>query len=229
MVARGVEVLVRPAMTVGWRRRTRADGWSVSAQQASRWGAVPASAGMIGPADPSATLVLRGDGEGGRGQYVAQLICGTVTLATALGYFAFVLALTAGTDEFGSNLGFAIFETALFLVVPIMIFGQALAHRHRVRRLAGTEVWVSPRGVAYVCAAGCFGVPWPAVRWIGFRGRGAGFLCVEARGWTGPVSRLGAWWRGTRTLQIRLDGIDRAAVAQTIHAATGVSVAVPPG
>ena len=183
----------------------------------------PGGQGMIGPADPSATLVLRGDGNGGRTVYRVQLILGCVLLLLPIGVALFLLSLTPGPDA-------GLITGNLFACFPTFTaFSQVVAHHVYVRRLAGTELWLSPHGVAYACASGCFGVPWPAVRWIGFRGRGAGYLCVEAVGWKGPISKLGVWWRGTRTLEISLAGADRMAVSHAIHAASGAHVAVPPG
>lgn len=174
---------------------------------------------MIGPADPAATFVLRGDGNGGRTQYRVQLICGFVLLIMLVSESTVMLSLGMDTYVFLPSLTPQIF-------FPILLFSQAAAHARRVRELRGTELWMSPHGVAYACPAGTFGVPWPAVRWIGFR-HGGTVLCVEAAGWTGPVSKLGSYWKGTRTLEVDVD-TDPPTVAARIHAATGIQVALQP-
>lgn len=174
---------------------------------------------MIGPADPDATLVLRGDGNGGRTHYRIQLIFGSVFLVMVVSEAMVMVGL--GTDAYPLLL-----SATPQILFPILFFSQAVAHAQRVRELRGTELWMSPHGVAYACPAGTFGVPWPAVRWIGFR-RGGNVLCVEAVGWKGPVSKLGSYWKGTRTLEVDVD-TDPPTVAARIHAATGIQVAPQP-
>ena len=174
---------------------------------------------MIGPADPQATLVLRGNGNGGRTQYRLQWIFGSVFLAVLVSESLVMVGL--GMDA--SPLLLSVTPQILF---PILFFSEAAAHAQRVRKLRGTELWMSPNGIAYACPAGVFGVPWQAVRLISF-GRGGTILKVEASGWTGPVSKLGNYWKSTRTLEIDLDA-EPAAVAARIQAATGIQIALQP-
>lgn len=173
---------------------------------------------MGGPVDPYAVLVLRGDGNGGRTLFRVQVILGIVFLVIELAWGGFVVSLGA---EAGLGVNWLGFVPAFLL--PILILAQAVAHQLRVRRLRGTEVWVSPQGVAYACADGWFGVPWRAVSWVGF-GRGGTVLCIRAIGWRGPVSKLGSLWQSTRTLEVGLGGTDPATVAQNIHAVTGIHI-----
>lgn len=192
-------------------------GWQTGAP---RGGVAPGGLG-IGPADPSARPVLRGDGNGGRTVFKVQIVLGPILLAFAVAVLVFVLSLDSPAS------GPLVIEAIAASVPAIVLVAEAVAHTVRVRKLAGTELWISPHGVAYTCAAGCYGVPWSAVRWIGFRGRPGGRtdrLCVDAFGWRGPVAKLGSAWRTTRTLEINLSGTDRRTVAQAVHAAGGVSI-----
>ena len=173
---------------------------------------------MIGPADPQATLVLRGNGNGGRTIYTVQLVLGCVYLLMIMAQTSLYLSLSMGGTSW------MIAMPQIFL--PILMFSQAAAHAQRVRELRPTELWMSPNGIAYACPAGVFGVPWQAVRRIGF-GRKGTVLCVEASGWQGPVSKLGSYWKSTRTLEIDLDA-EPAAVAARIQAATGIQIAPHP-
>ena len=170
---------------------------------------------MIGPADPHAKLGLRGDGNGGRGVFWVQLIVGSVGLVLLLGLFGLDVAATGEWT--------IAYSTVPSLFVPLVLFVQANGHQRRVSRLRGTELWVSPGGVAYACTDGVFGVPWPAVVWMGF-GRGGTVLCVTARGWQGPVAKLGPYWKSTRTLDVDLNGTDPGQVAAQIRTATGIDI-----
>jgi len=168
---------------------------------------------MIGPADPDARLILRGDGNGGRANFRAHLIIGSVILAIATAWTVLVLSTVP--------LGPLWITLATMYLPAITLFAQAAAHHKRVRRLLGTELWLSPHGVAYACADGTFGIPWTAVTRIGFR-RNATALCIEARGWRGPIAKLGSAWSSTRTLEIALHDTDPVALTQHIHATTGI-------
>lgn len=173
---------------------------------------------MIGPADPAATLVLRGDGNGGRTIYRVQLILGSVYL---------VIVLAQGMIYMGLSMGSTVWAVATpQLFLPIILFSEAAAHARRVRSLRPTDLWMSPNGIAYACSAGVFGVPWQSVRRISF-GRNGTVLCVEAFGWQGPVSKLGSYWRSTRTLEVGLDA-DTVTVAGRIQAATGIQISPQP-
>lgn len=173
---------------------------------------------MIGPADPNATLVLRGNGNGGRTIYKVQLILGSVYLALIAAQSMLYLGLSMG------GTAWMIAMPQFFL--PIIWFSQAAAHARRVRELRPTELWMSPHGIAYACPAGVFGVGWQSVRQIGF-GRGGTVLRVEAVGFQGPISKLGSYWKSTRTLEVDLDA-EPAAVAARIQSATGIQIAPQP-
>lgn len=170
---------------------------------------------MIGPSDPYATLVLRGNGNGGRTIYRVQLIAGSVCLVLLLSLLGLAVSVTGEWTM--------AYSTVPSMFAPLLLLSQAAGHQRRVKRLRDTELWVSPNGVAYACADGVFGVPWPSVAWMGF-GRGGTVLCVEARGWQGPVAKLGSYWKATRTLEVDLNGADPQQVGGQIQAATGIDV-----
>jgi len=177
---------------------------------------------MRGPvSDPAATLVLRGAAYGARRKHVAYALGIVLESLIALGWA--VLAVRQGGGYW------LVWAMLAVLCLPPLIFALRWRRLRRAeRRLAGTELWMSPYGFGYVTADHWYGVPWSAVQRIGFAGRPGrpgpfgDRLCVAAAGLRGPVTTLNARWRGTPQLRVSLAGTDRATVtAAALHATDG--------
>lgn len=184
--------------------------------------------GTAVPAGP--TFIARGTGDGvSAGLDGTYAILGLAILA--VGLIAVGLRFLAPRGEMA---GFPQQELAILLVISFPMLGRWWWRRHARKQLAETELWLSPYGAEYRCAAGHFEVPWSAVRLIGFdRWPGpapTALLRVESFAWKGPVRTLShrwfdmGWNFAPRALRLDLGRVDRAAVAQAAYAATGGQV-----
>lgn len=123
------------------------------------------------------------------------------------------------------------------IVLLAIVAGRGWWRFRAERQLADTELWMSPYGAGYRCAAGYFEVPWSAVRWIGYDTRVGGAptatLRIQSDEWLGPVQTLSYRWfdwnvfsartnrrSGPRALRLDLSHVDRGAVARAAYAAT---------
>lgn len=202
------------------------------------------------PHGPEGTLVLRGAAHGQYRPRRRQVIGGIVTLALALGLFVFILVLNLNqlhdslrlaadlTDRqaaaqeraraystFHFMLWMGVLQLVIFLMNPVILFGQWSAFRRRERALADTELWLSPDHVTYACADGRFTAPSTSVRWMGFTGRpgSPGELRINVDQWGGPLQKLGSR-RRPQSLFLPLAGADPRIVARSVYEATGGQV-----
>lgn len=188
------------------------------------------------PREPEGTLVLRGAAHGLYRARRMYLISAIVLVVLDLAYLAVIVYLTLDQLHFDEQLHIPqsqihanleaqllwLPEFLIFLITPAMFFAQWMVARRRERAFAETELWMSPYDVTYVCALGRFTAPSAAVRSIAFTTRpGPGDeLRIDVENWGGPLQKLSRRGR-PHTLSIPLNGADRRAVAQVVHAATG--------
>lgn len=126
---------------------------------------------------------------------VVTLAVGVLLAVAYTAYAAFVLVFVPP-----SALAYLI--AAALPALAASTYSHTLYAAFRLRRLArmlrGLELWMTPDGVAYRCAAGHFSVPWSSVREISIeapKGRAdhrVEFLFVHAENWPGPLAAYGS-------------------------------------
>jgi hypothetical protein len=162
---------------------------------------------------------------------------GRVRAVGALGVLVVVLvgglvALAVGAGG-AVPLPAAVFLFGVFPLLSLASVGAGLVtlvpQTRLARALRGAEVELSADGVAYVCAAGRFAVPWASVGRVtvvdrprDLRGRDRSLLVVAAAGWDGPVGAAAGNGRTPRLrLPLRALTVDRTELSDAVRHLSG--------